>query len=884
MFWYGMISSRQMLCNPDIPPSHPFKNAREDINPNLTAPIIHAKYPSIHKGEFPMTSKRSRILISIIAALIIIAILSGVWGTITVRRSFPQVDGTLRLPGLDGEVEVIRDSMGIPHIYASSEHDLFMAQGFVHAQDRFWQMDFWRHVGSGRLAEMFGSSQLETDMFLRTLGWARVAREELELATADELALLENYADGVNAYLAQRQGSALSLEYAVLGLLTPDYAPEDWTPLHTLTWAKAMAWDLGSNMDAEMARARLNQLLGTERAAELFPPYPSDGPVIIPSGQGMITTQADIGHDIASITLDLSSLEAQMAALDSLLGGRGLGIGSNNWVISGTRSSTGAPILANDPHLSIQMPAIWYQIGLHCNPTTEACPYNVMGFSFAGAPGVIIGHNNHIAWGVTNVGPDVQDLFIEKINPDNPLQYEFNGEWVDMTVVEEEILVAGEDPITIEVRYTHHGPILSDVDEDLATLDQITDLDIPAEFAVSLRWTALEPGRVFTAILNLNTAQDFEGFRSALTDFVVPSQNFIYGDVAGNIGYQMPGRIPIRAGGDGSLPVPGWVDDYEWTGYIPFDELPYAYNPSQGYIITANHAVVGPDYPYLITTMWDYGYRGERIIELVEEQATLSPEDMRTIQGDNYHAMGPLLVPLLGQLTFDDPELTNMVTFLQGWDYQCDLDSAEAALFNAFWRNLLLTIFADELDLDDIPSSSRALAIVEYLLADVDNAWWDDVQTAETEILDDALRGAFATAVAEMQETFGSNIDRWSWGALHGSTFRNATLGESGIAPIEALFNRGPFPTAGGSSIVNATSWSETDGYQVGWLPSMRMIIDLSDLDNSVAINTTGQSGHAYHPHYIDMADLWRMIQYHPLPWSRGDVEAESVSVLTLVP
>ncbi len=331
-----------------------------------------------------MASKRSRILISIITALVIIAILVGILGILTVRRSFPQVDGTLQLPGLDGEVEVIRDAMGIPHIYATTEHDLFMAQGFIHAQDRFWQMDFWRHIGSGRLSEMFGSSQLETDMFLRTLGWARVAAEELALASAEERAFLEDYADGVNAYLAQRQGSALSLEYAVLGLLTPDYVPEDWTPIHTLTWAKAMAWDLGGNMDVELAHARLNQLLGTERAAELFPPYPSDGPVIIPSGQGMVPTHNIPAPDLPDLAGDLSSLEARMTALDSLLGGRGLGIGSNNWVISGERSSTGAPILANDPHLSIQMPAIWYQIGLHCLPTTEACPYNVMGFSFAG--------------------------------------------------------------------------------------------------------------------------------------------------------------------------------------------------------------------------------------------------------------------------------------------------------------------------------------------------------------------------------------------------------------------------------------------------------------------------------------------------------------------
>jgi penicillin amidase len=831
-----------------------------------------------------MLSKRSRILISIIVALVIIAILLFVWGVATVRRSFPQVSGTLQLPGLDGDVEVFRDSLGVPHIYASTEHDLFMAEGFVHAQDRFWQMDFWRHVGSGRLSEMFGSAQLETDMFLRTLGWARVAEEELLLATEAELAVLGSYAEGVNAYLAQRQGSSLSLEYAVLGLLTPDYVPEDWTPIHTLTWAKAMAWDLGSNMSAELARSRFNRTLGPERAGELFPPYPENAPVIVPSGDMNPSVQEDPGHAAVTNALDLSALEARVSVLDSLLGGSGEGIGSNNWVISGELTSTGAPILANDPHLGIQMPSIWYEVGLHCYPVSDACPFSVIGYSFAGAPGVIIGHNDHIAWGVTNVGPDVQDLYIEKINPENPMQYEVNGEWVDMTVVEEEILVAGGETVPITIRYTRHGPIISDVHEGAGALAETTNLELPTPFAVSLRWTALEPGRVLSAVVQFNRAENFDSFRDALRGFAAPSQNFVYADIEGNIGYQMPGRIPMRASGEGLYPSPGWVDDYEWTGYIPFDELPYSYNPSRGYIVTANHAVVGAEYPYMISKMWAYGFRASRIIEMIEADANLSPEDMQTIQGDNHHAMGPVLVPMLAQLAFQDSLLTDMVAFLQGWDFQNDLDSAEAALFNAFWRNLLLTVFADELDLDDVPSGGRAFVIIEYLLADTDNAWWDDVQTSETEDRDNVLRSAFSVAVTEMQDRFGSQTKNWSWGELHGSTFRNATLGESGIGPIEALFNRGPFPTAGGDAIVNANGWTESEGYEVDWVPSMRMIVDMSDLGSSLGITTTGQSGHAYHPHYIDMADLWRTIQYQELLWTREEVEAGAVSLLVLTP
>ncbi|MGD8813887.1 MAG: penicillin acylase family protein, partial [Anaerolineales bacterium] len=751
-------------------------------------------------------------------------------------------------------------------------------------QDRFWQMDFWRHIGSGRLSEMFGSSQLETDMFLRTIGWERVARQELELANEADRAVLEAYAEGVNAYLAMRQGSALSLEYAVLGLLTPDYVPEPWTPIHTITWAKVMAWDLGSNMSLELMLARLVKTLGAERVAELIPSYPADAPQIIPrDGSPPILSQS-LELESELIGMDLSHLEANIAALDNLLGASHESLGSNNWVVSGERSSTGSPILANDPHLSIQMPAIWYEIGLHCHPVGEACRFNVGGFSFAGAPGVIIGHNDRIAWGLTNVGPDVQDLYIEKINPDNPLQYEVNGEWVDMTVIEDEILVPGEDPVPITIRYTRHGPILSDVDDEMAALDVSSNLDIPTQFAISLKWTALEPSQVLSAIIHLNMADDFASFREALHDFAAPSQNFVYADVEGNIGYQMPGLIPIRTSSSGLMPVPGWVDDYEWSGYIPFSELPFIYNPSQGYIVTANNAVVGPEYPYLITTTWDYGFRAYRIVQLLEAQDTLSLEDMITIQGDNHHAMGPILIPILTQLTFDDPEITEMASFLADWDFQADIDSAQAALFNAFWRNLVVSTFMDELEAADTPEGSRAFVIISQLLGDPSNAWWDDLQTDGIETRDDMLREAFVAAVAELQDSLGKRHSNWSWGDMHSATFRNATLGESGITPIEALFNRGPFPTAGGASIVNANGWTETEGYQVDWVPSMRMIVDLSDLGNSLGITTTGESGHAYHRHYIDMADLWRMIQYHAMPWTRNQVEMLVEDVLILTP
>ena len=828
-------------------------------------------------------------LIVILSALLIICVVAAVLGSATVRRSFPVKDGEIQLSALDAPVEIYRDSSGVPHIYASTEHDLFFAQGYVHAQDRFWQMDFWRHVGSGRLAEMFGESQLDTDKFLRTLGWARVAQEELATLDPAAIKVLDDYAAGVNAYLDDHQGSELSLEYAILKLLTPDYKPEPWMPLHTLTWAKAMAWDLGGNMDSEIERALLLKTLSSQQLSEIVPAYPADHPVIVPSpnvGAFLNGEKPNMVSLLPQIAAQLRRVENYTTGLEAVLGRRGQEIGSNNWVISGARTSTGLPLLANDPHLGVQMPSIWYEVGLHCVPKNDQCPYNVVGFSFASAPGVVVGHNDRIAWGVTNVGPDVQDLFIERINPQNPNQYEVNGQWVDFEVVHETLQVAGGEPVDLAVRYTRHGPVISDTYGNLEDFSANAGIDLPETYVIALRWTALEPSRTFPALWKLNLAENYEDFRAAVRDFDVPSQNFVYADVDGNIAYQTPGRIPIRAGGDGTLPSPGWTDEYEWLGYIPFEELPFAYNPPQGYIVTANNAVVGPDYPYLLTTEWDYGYRAQRIVDLIEGAS--GPIDiawMQKSQGDDMDLNAETLLPVLMEIPLGDERLEKARSLLVGWDGQNTMDSAPAALFEVFWKNLLAVTFHDDLPEDYWPGGGgRWFEVMRQLVIKPDSPWWDDKATQNVENRDQMFQQAFALAVSELESKLGKNPAEWAWGDLHTVTFRNQSLGKSGIAPIEALFNRGPFSTNGGDSIVNATGWDATDPYQLDSLPSMRMVVDLSNLANSITIHTTGQSGHAYHPHYIDMADLWRNIQYHPMLWERSQVETAAEGYLKLVP
>jgi len=834
-----------------------------------------------------MLRKIGRILLIVLAVLILIGVVLALaappWVRRTSEKSFPQTDGEIRLAGLDSPVDIYRDSYGVPHIYGVTQHDLFFAQGYVHAQDRFWQMDFWRHQGTGRLSELLGEATVDTDKFLRTLGWERISKEELELLDAPSRAILEAYTEGVNAYLADYRGTTLALEYAFLPIINSDYEPAPWTMLNSLTWAKAMAWDLRRNLDVEIDRALLAKSLSPEKIADLFPPYPADHPVIVPGFSGEQSSASRFTFYISDVTPLFEVAQTQLSTLATFTDGLA-GIGSNSWAVSGDLTVTGTAILANDPHLGSQMPSIWYEVGLHCAPKTDDCNLDVAGFSFAGVPGVIIGHNDRIAWGMTNVGPDVMDLYIEKVNPENENQYEFQGQWRDMQIVAEQIQVAGGETIEHTVRLTHHGPIIT-ADYGLETFAEDAGVEVPEHYALAVRWTALEPTCVFCSIWKINSAQNWDDFRAAAQEFVVPAQNLLYADVEGNIGYQMPGNIPIRVPGhDGMDAVPGWTGEYEWQGFIPFDELPFSFNPPSGYIATANNAVVGLDYPYLISYQWSYGYRAQRIVDMLEGAPGLIDfAYIQQMQGDNKELLADDLLPVLMQIPLDDPALEEARRLLSGWDGQMDMDSAPAALYITFWRNLLELTFSDDLpEFYSVGVESGAKEIIRNLVAQPNSAWWDDKITPEVESRDQLFAAAFAAGYEEIRKLQGKDPADWAWGELHTITFENQVM--SSFPFIANAFNRGPYSTAGGSAIVNATGWDAAVPYVVNWLPSMRMIVDLGDLTNSLVVNTTGQSGHPYHPHYIDQPDLWRNIQYRSMLWARADVEADAEGHLELVP
>jgi penicillin amidase len=574
--------------------------------------------------------------------------------------------------------------------------------------------------------------------------------------------------------------------------------------------------------------------------------------------------------------------------LDRWLGPYGPGIGSNSFAVTGERSASGGALLANDPHLAPTLPGIWYQMNLQCDVVGTDCPYDVGGFTFTGVPGVIIGHNEHVAWGFTNNGSDVADLAYEALNGD---RYVRDSELIPLETRAETIEVAGGDAVEITVRATEWGPLLSDASDRFNSVveDGFSPADLPGEaneVGLALQWTALTPGRTADAILALNAASDFEEFRSAAVWFEVPSQNLLYADVDGHIGYQMPGRIPIRRAGEGTTPVTGWSTSYGWQGYIPFGQLPWVYDPPEEYIVAANQAVVDESYRYLLTRDWGYGYRSGRLVELIESADPLTPQSAAELMTDTYNGFAPILV---GELMQVDSELLGGDTLkarelLRDWDYRQDADSAPAAYYNAVWRHLLAGIFHDELTGDLRPDGGdRWFEVLQVILIDKQAIWWDDVRTDDVlELREEVMVDAMTAATAEVSDTLGDDLGSWRWGDLHELELTNATFGSSGIAPLEALFNRGPYATAGGEGIVNATGWSPADGFGVDWVPSMRMVVDLSDLDASRWVQLTGQSGHVFDPHHTDQVDAWANGETFAWPFSGEATRAAAVDVLVL--
>ncbi|MDN6175481.1 MAG: penicillin acylase family protein [Brevibacterium sp.] len=864
----------------------------------------------------------AKVLIRIVAAVLVLLLILTLLGIFLVRRSFPTTDGDISLPGLDAEVSVTRDDAGIPTIEASTSHDLFMAQGFVHAQDRFWEMDFRRHVTAGRLSELFGESQFGTDSFIRTLGWRKVAEAEVAALDDKTRAYYEAYAEGVNSYLKDKSPTEVSLEYGIVGLQSGGVEIEEWTPVDSVSWLKAMAWDLRSNVEDEIDRAISTTTLDDKQMAEAFPDYPYDTrPTIIggnagakagtakrtnsdstesapddePQAGGEVTPAPtrQPGDETATKTpSNLGELKKHLRSLPTLLGMNSHDIGSNSWVVSGEHTATGAPLLANDPHLAPAMPSVWHQIGLRCTTITPECPFDVSGFSFSGLPGIIIGHNQSIAWGLTNLGPDVADLVVEKVRDGEVVRDSGNE---PVTTRRETIEIAKQEPQTITIRSTSNGPIISDLNGPYRNvLDASTGADTadtnsgPADehYQLALQWTALEPGNTASAIFGLNAATNWKEFRQAASLFDVPAQNLIYADTDGNIGYQAPGRIPKRGEGDGMLPRHGWKTDEDWQGYIDFEDLPSLYNPDRGWIVTANNPVTRPGDSVQLSNDFDDGDRARRITKLLQdtiEDGDVTTEDMSRIQGDDLNPLALTIIPLLLDIEADGgSDIAVAQDLLADWNGHDDAHSAAAAYFNVLFKTILDEVFAPKLP-DEVPPAggSHWYLVTKNLLKEPDSHWWAD---SEVDDRDEALARAMDSAWKTTEDLLGPEPVTWRWGILHRLTTRNASLGESGIKAVERLFNRGPYEVSGGSGEVNATGWDASVGFETNWVPSMRQIVDLENFNHSRWINLTGASGHAFHPHYADQTDEWAANTTRPWPYTPDALDRHTDDSLVLRP
>jgi penicillin G amidase len=772
-----------------------------------------------------------RVSLRIAASLLLFPCLAALAGYLYLRQSLPKTEGEVQLAGLGAALEVLRDRHGIPHIFAASLEDAHFALGFVHAQDRLWQMEMNRRIGSGRLAEILGPGALETDRFMRTLGLRRVAGENLRHYDAETRGLLDAYAAGVNAFLAGRP--VLPPEFWLLNI-----SPEPWSALDSIVWTKVMALDLGGNWRSELLRMRLSQTLSLERIQEFLPPYPGDRAPKIPDLKALYSSiEKKLAPDRVFSRLDPDAAP-----------------GSNSWVVSGARSASGKPLLANDPHLGLTAPPVWYFAHLHA-PGLDA-----IGGTLPGVPGILVGRNERIAWGLTNTGADVQDLYLERVD-------------APFTRLEEVIKVKDAADERLTVRRSRHGPVISDVSR--SAIDAV-----PRGYALSMAWTALaEDDLTMQAALKLPRARDWSSFLAAARDLHAPPQSASYADADGNIGFIAAGRVPVRKPANdlrGLAPAPGWDERYDWTGYIPFEHLPQLFNPAPGSIVLANHKIVPPKFPHHITYEWQPPYRARRIEELLAQTEKHDAASFRRMQDD---VVSLAVRELLPRFTAANPE-HEVMRKLAAWDGTMSAERAEPLIMAAWWRELSRSLYADELGELFRPNWAARAVFVNNALSKQPH-WCDNVRTPSTETCQSLLIDSLETALEDLKSRYGND---WKWGAAHIARHRHRPFTRE---PWLARLFDIRVPTGGDAYTVSAGAMdyaSDGEPFANRHAPSLRQIVDLADPQASVFVHSGGQSGNPLSPHYRDFAPAWAKGEYVPMVTERRRLEADGAQRLVLRP
>jgi penicillin amidase len=755
------------------------------------------------------------------------------------RRPLPKVSGTIEVEGLHGSVRVRRDRWGVPHIEAAEREDLFFAQGYCHGQDRLFQMDFYRRVVEGRVAEMAGEEGLPLDRLMRTLGVRRTAEREVEELEPGLRARIERFCAGVNA--AARDARALPFEMQVL---RQDFAP--WRPVDILSLGKLLAFGLSTNWERELLRSDLVRELGPELAARLDPVYPAGNPVVdqLPfSGEGMPMVE-------------------QIDAVRRSLGLAAEASGSNNWAVSGARSKTGTPLIAGDPHLSPSMPGIWYEVSLRHGDRF------VRGASLPGMPGVYMGQNNDVCWTITNVMADTQDLFVERVEGD---RYLFEDEWRPLEVVREEIAVKGRaEPVVLEVRQTHHGPIVNEA------------LRADEGEPLALAWQALREPTAFAAAFELLDITSGPELVASLEGHTSPPSNMVWADGHGSIGYKLIGRLPLRRGGCPDLPKPGWSGEFEWEGTVPYDELPEVVDPESGYLVTANNRIVGDSYPHHITSDWLDGYRAKRIEEMLEATEKHDLESFEAIQKDNFSLPGAEAAARLARLRPRGQRERSAIERLRSWDGCLDRDSIAGTIYQAFLLRLAREVarcaigdrdlcerWLDRADNGFLPHVTSPWRWHSHLM----DLWAEGDEELIGRPWEGLVLEALAGALDDLGDRFGPDPEGWRWGHVHEMKFPHP-LGDANPL-FDRLLNR-RLRAGGAQETVSQIAYDPNDPYNAVWAPSWRMVADPADPDRSRWQAFTGQSGHPASPHYDDLQVDWLEGRTQPMcgegPWSELDL------------
>jgi penicillin G amidase len=815
-------------------------------------------------------------------------------------RAMPVIDGELRLSGLREPVRIERDLHGIPTIKAQNQHDLLFALGFVHAQDRLWQLETHRRIGAGHLAEAFGEGALESDKFLRALGVRRAAAAQWARAGDDTRAAMLAYTDGINAVITT-QLRARPPEMVVLGVL-----PQPWDPVDSFAWSIMMAYDLGGNWSTELLRLRLALRLPVARINELLPPYPGEKPLQTADYAALFralrldAATATASLDASSFTAppdarsftaspdarsftaspDARSFDNALDRLQAAAPPSGIeGVGSNNWVVAGSHTTTGTPLLANDPHLKLSAPALWYFARL------EAPGMKVAGATMPGLPLVVLGQSDQLAWGFTNTGPDVQDLYIERLHPADGNQVQTPNGWAPLKIYNEVIKVRGKPDVTLTVRESRHGPLISDA----GISDDLLGNKGRTAYAIAMRWTALDADADSVAVgLVMNRATDVASFIEAAKGWIAPMQNMVVADRAGHIGWIAPGRVPLRKPANdlkGLVPAPGWDARYDWAGWLGTDALPQGRDPERGWIATANQRVVAADYPHFLTSEWAPPFRHRRIEQLLAAKPKHSLEDLAAIQADVKSLAAIEMLPWLQRAKSDHPLAAAAQKALEGFDGTMAADRAAPLILWAWQHQLVQRIFADELG----PVYERAIGSRTFrdaLLAvlETNNVWWCDDKTTPSVVETCAQQNdaAFGAALDELQRMQGSDVSRWQWGRTHQARSEHRPF--SRVKLLARWFELRT-PVGGDSFTVNVSRVMYKPDATTGELyldehgPSLRALYDAADPKRSRFMHSTGQSGLPWSKWYSTFVEDWAKVDYVPL-WS----DESPMATLTLTP